>query len=113
MAILGRYRILEIVESCIWLIIALAATIVFVGIWKKCLKAHETCEQHGESNFWWCYRSYSGRAKMEGTFGLIMATVFGGVPIIAAFISQTYNLLYWILVPELKFLELFKDIMAS
>lgn len=113
MAILGRYRILEIVESCIWLIVALAATIVFVSIWKKCLKAHKACEEHGESNFWWGYRSYSGRAEMEGTFGLIMATVFGGIPIVAAFISHTYNLLYWILVPELKFLELFKDIMAS
>ena len=113
MAILGRYRILVIVESCIWLIVALAATIVFVNIWKKCLAAHKMAEEHREGNFWWGYRSYSGRAEMEGAFGLIMATVFGGIPIIAAFISQTYNLLYWILVPELQFLELFKDIMAS
>lgn len=113
MAILGRYRIFEIVKSCIWLIAVLAATVVFVSIWKKCLAAHKMAEEHGESNFWWNYRSYNGRAEMEGTFGLVMATMLGGIPIVATFVSQTYNLLYWILVPELKFLELFKDIMAS
>lgn len=112
MAILGRYRILEIVKSCIWLIIALIGVVIIGTLWKKCIRAYSICSQSEENNFWWDYSQYNG-CSPDGAFGLIIFTIIGGIPILAVIFSQTSNLLNWILIPELKFLELFKSIMAS
>ena len=109
--ILGRYRILQIVISAIWVIVALIALIVFICIWVKIFKAYQTCVKDEQSNLWWNWYSYRGYAdSTDFVFTAVLFTVIAAILIIPTLIIESGEILKWALVPEIQFLELFKSI---
>ena len=109
--ILGRYRILQIVISAIWVIVALIALIVFICVWVKIFKAYQTCVKDEQSNLWWNWYSYRGDAdSTDFVFTAVLFTVIAAILIIPTLIIESGEILKWALVPEIQFLELFKSI---
>lgn len=111
MDLLGRYRILQIVINSIWLAVALIALVVFICLWIKIFKAYLACIKDKQSNLWWNWLSYHGDA---GSTGFVVAVTFlsfiAAVLIIPTLIIEPGEILKWVFVPEIQFLELFKSI---
>ena len=110
--ILGRYRILQIVISSIWLVAALIALVVFICLWIKIFKAYLTCKKDKKSNLWWDWLNYHGDA---GTTGLTSTIIFlsaiaAAFLIIPTLVIEPGKILEWVFIPEIQFLELFKSI---
>ena len=111
MELLGRYRILQIVINAIWLAIALIALVIFIVIWIKIFKAYLACSKNKEDNLWWNWLNYSGRASSTGVvFTMAMISVIACLFIISTLICMPEAILEWLIVPEIRFLELFKSI---
>lgn len=111
MDILGRYRILQIVVNAIWLVVALIALVVFIMIWIKIYKAYLACSKNKEDNFWWNWSDFT--YSTDSTVALyIMALIsaFAFVFIVPTLICMANNILEWLIIPEIQFLELFKSI---
>ena len=109
--ILGRYRILQIVISSIWLVIALIALVVFICLWIKIFKAYLACEKDKKSNLWWNWFSYHGSAGSTGfTFTMICLSAIAAFLIIPTLIIEPGEILKWVFIPEIQFLEFFKSI---
>lgn len=109
--ILGRYRILQIVISSIWLAVALIALVVFICLWIKIFKAYLACNKDKQSNLWWDWSGYYGKADTTGF--VIAATVLSAIAfflIIPTLIIEPGEILNWVFIPEIQFLELFKSI---
>ena len=56
MDILGRYRLMEIVYSCLWIVIQSAFIVYALVVFVKCFKASDKIRTTKQDNFWW----YSG-----------------------------------------------------
>ena len=113
MDLLGRYRILQIVISGIWLAVALIALVVFICLWIKIFKAYQTCIKDEQSNLWWDWYSYRGGADKTGfVFTAVLFTVIAAILIIPTLIIEPGEILKWAFVPEIQFLELFKSIIG-
>ena len=109
--ILGRYRILQIVISSIWLAVALIALVVFVCLWIKIFKAYLACVKDKQSNLWWEWFSYHGNAGGTGLVTtVIILSAFAFLLIIPTLIIEPGKILEWVFIPEIQFLELFKSI---
>jgi hypothetical protein len=111
MDILSRYRILQIVINSIWLAFALITLVIFIGLWVKIFKAYLTCTKNQEDNFWWNWLNYSYEADSTGS--TFTAAVITGVVllfIIPTLIIMPGEILEWVFIPEIQFLELFKVI---
>lgn len=109
--ILGRYRILQIVISGIWFTAALIALVVFICFWIKIFKAYLACVNNKEDNLWWTWMSYGGRVDCTGfTFAAILITAIALFLIIPTLIIMPGEILEWVFIPEIQFLELFKSI---
>ena len=109
--ILGRYRILQIVNDSFGLVIALIALVVFISIWVRIFKAYLACEKDEKSNLWWNWFSYHGYAGSTGpTYTMIFLSVIVAPFIISTLIIEPGEILKWVLIPEIQFLELFKSI---
>lgn len=109
--ILGRYRILQIVISSIWSAVALITLVVFICLWIKIFKAYLACIKDKQSNWWWDWSGYYGRA--DTTAFVITAAVLSVIAlflIIPALIIEPGKILNWVFIPEIQFLELFKSI---
>ena len=110
--ILGRYRIMEIVSSSMALILCLAAIIVMIAVITKNIKAHTLMMKTKEDNFWWV-KGYSTN-WMTGMGGsIMMIAIMCGVFGIGFFFIVSQNLLEWIFVPEIQYLELLKGFIAQ
>lgn len=111
MDVLGRYRILQIVVNGIWFVIALIALVVFICLWVKIFKAYLICKKNKESNFWWTWLSYFDHADTTGPlFATVIITAIAALLIIPTLIVMPGEILEWIFIPEIQFLELFKSI---
>lgn len=109
--IFGRYRILQLIYCSLWIVVYIAIIIIFTILWVKVIKAYHTCKINEEDNFWWDDRSYG--LDMTGyTFALCAISVFGGIGVIAAFVHNVSEVLQWLLVPEIQFLDLLKGYVA-
>lgn len=109
--ILSRYRILQIVISSIWLAIALIALVVFICLWIKIFKAYLACVKDKQDNLWWNWFSYQGDADSTGF--VVAVAVFSFIAlflIIPTLIIEPGEILKWVFIPEIQFLELFKTI---
>jgi hypothetical protein len=109
--ILGRYRILQIVISSIWLAVALIALVVFICLWIKIFKAYLACTKDKQNNLWWNWLSYYENA--DGTGFVIAVAVLSALAfflIIPTLIIEPGEILKWVFIPEVQFLELFKSI---
>ena len=109
--ILGRYRILQIVISGIWLAVALIALVAFICLWIKIFKAYLACNKDKQSNLWWNWSSYHGDANNTGF--VVAVAVFSFIAlflIVPTLIIEPGEILEWVFIPEIQFLELFKSI---
>ena len=110
--ILGRYRLMEIIKMGLRMAlefgVILAALIVFI----KSIKAYKTINKTKENNFWWEQR-YDGSFELtfEGV-GLMVIMGFAGVAFLVAFSVDIGEILKWIIVPEIKYLEMLKGLMT-
>ena len=109
--ILSRYRILQIVISSIWLAIALIALVVFICLWVKIFKAYLACVKDKQSNLWWDWLSYHGDVGSTGfVFTVAVLSAIALLLIVPTLIIEPGEILKWVFIPEIKFLELFKSI---
>ena len=109
--ILSRYRILQIVISSIWLAIALIALVVFICLWVKIFKAYLACVKDKQSNLWWDWLSYHGDVGSTGfVFTVAVLSAIALLLIVPTLITEPGEILKWVFIPEIKFLELFKSI---
>ena len=104
--IFGRYRIFRLVGSSMWFVASICIMIILAMLWVKAIKARSICDKEHKNNFWWSYRSYG--ISMEGTFGLLIASVIGGAISLPMFATAMTEFLQWLLIPEIQFLELLK-----
>ena len=109
--ILGRYRILQIVIHSIWFAIALIGLVVFICLWIKIFKAYLACIKDKRSNLWWDWLSHCGNADGTGfVFAAVILTAIAFFLIIPTLIVEPGEILKWVFIPEIQFLELFKTI---
>lgn len=107
--ILGRYRILQIIDYTFSIIICICATIILWITWTKVIQSYKFCNKEHDKNFWWYYSSHWNEIKMNcPTEVLIYCTIFGFIAILYALYFNMHDLLNWIIVPEIKYLELLK-----
>lgn len=111
MDILGRYRLLEIISNCLWIIAEIAIIIFAIIVFIKSIKAYMNLKKIHEDNFWW-YRGYS--STYSTGFGMILMIVAGFLGLISLiFIPMDIdNILKWLIVPEIKYLEMLKGLVA-
>jgi hypothetical protein len=111
MDILGRYRLFELVSVSFWLLVEIAMLIVATIIFKKLLKGYVNIKESDESNLFWNHGYYgigpSGLSMVLMGIGVIFA-VSGMV----TFSIDIGNLLKWLIVPEIKYLEMLKGLMT-
>ena len=109
--ILGRYRIMEIVTSCLGVTMCLIGIIVMIVISTKCIKAYALLKSTKEENFWWV-KGYSTNwlTGLGGT--ILMIGVMCGVFGLSFFFVTLRDLLEWVFVPEIQYLELLKGFIA-
>lgn len=105
--ILGRYRILQIVGFSIWVLVFVVLATVLVRFWKPFISNYKSCSNNKERNVWFWYSSYWGEVKWSAPSCIYLTTliiylvfVIIGAPIVIN------ELLEWILVPELQYLEM-------
>ena len=111
MDVLVRYRILQIVVNGIWFTIALIALVVFICLWVKIFKAYLACSKNKEDNIWWNWLNYSCRVDRTGALvAIALITAIAALLIIPTLIIMPSEILEWIFIPEIQFLELFKSI---
>ena len=111
MDILGRYRLLEIISTCIWIFAETVFVVVSLIAIVKCIKASARIRKTKEDNFWW-YRGYSSTwMSGAGAIITISSAVLGGSSLFML-PMDIGKLLKWIIVPEIQYLEMLKGLMA-
>lgn len=111
MDILGRYRLLEIVSSCLWIVIQIAFIVYALVVLVKCLKASAKIRATKQDNFWW-YIGYSNNWMSGAGTVLLITAAFFGIASLFMLPMEVGDLLKWIIVPEIKYLEMLKGLMA-
>lgn len=110
MDILGRYRLLGIVSSCLWIVIQAAFIVYALVVFVKCFKASVKIKVTKQDNFWW-YSAYSANwMSNAGAVLLIIAGIFG-LTSLCILPIEVGDLLRWIIVPEIEYLEMLKGLM--
>ena len=111
MDILGRYRLLEIINNCLWIIAEISMVIFAIIIFIKCAKAYMNLKKTNESNFWW--RRGHSSTWITG-FGITLMFIAGFLGLISLlFIPMDIgDTLKWLIIPEIKYLEMLKTLMA-
>jgi hypothetical protein len=111
MDILGRYRLLEIISTCMWIFVEIVFVVISLIAIIKCIKASARIRKTKEDNFWW-YRGYSTTwMSGAGTTITILSVILGSSSLFALPMNIG-KLLKWIIVPEIKYLEMLKGLMA-
>ena len=111
MDILGRYRLLEIISTCMWIFAETIFVVISLIAIVKCIKANARIRKNKEDNFWW-YKGYNSTwMSGAGTIITILSAVFGGSSLFML-PMDVGKLLKWIIVPEIQYLEMLKGLMA-
>ena len=111
MDILGRYRLFELVNTGFWLIVEIVMAICAFLLFKGMAKDYMKIEADHEDNFW-LYRYYD--SSELSIFGFILIIIFIIMSVISV-ISIPINIVEmfkWLIVPEIKYLEMLKGLMA-
>ena len=112
MDILGRYRLLEIISTAMWIFAEVAAIIFALVVSIKCIKANNKIRITKEDNFWW-YKGYSTTWLSGAGATLVLAAVFfGGGAALFMIPINIGDLLRWVIVPEIQYLEMLKGLMG-
>ena len=108
MDVLGRYRAMQLIVSAIWIIASIGIVAIFVALWIKAIAAHGRALKECKSNIWWYYNTYSKSVSVNGALPLIICSVFIGSLVLLLFVASADEFLKWLLVPEIKYLEMLK-----
>lgn len=110
--ILGRYRLMEIINMGLWMVFEFSVVLIAVIVFVKGVKAYKTVNKTKGSNFWW-EQCYYGSIELSFEGGFLMVIMgFTGVAFLVAFSVNIGEILKWIIVPEIKYLEMLKGLMA-
>ena len=107
MDILGRYRLMEIVYSCLWIVIQSAFIVYALVVFVKCLKASDKIRTTKQDNFWW-YSGYTSNWLSGAGVVLVITAVISGVTSLCMLPMEVGDLLKWLIIPEVKYLEMLK-----
>lgn len=108
--ILGRYRLMGIVSSCLWIVVQAAFIVYALVVFVKCFKASVKIKVTKQDNFWW-YNAYSANwMSNAGAVLLIIAGIFG-LTSLCILPIEVGDLLRWIIAPEIEYLEMLKGLM--
>ena len=107
MDILGRYRLLKIVSSCLWIVVQAAFIVYALVVFVKCFKASVKIKVTKEDNFWWYSGYTSNWISNAGAVLIITACIFG-LTSLCILPMEGGDLLRWIIVPEIEYLEMLK-----
>ena len=110
MDILGRYRLLEIVSNCLWIVVQAAFIVYALIVLMKCFKASAKIRTTKQDNFWW-YSGYSSNWLSGAGTVLVITAGISGVASLCTLPMQVGDLLKWFIVPEIKYLEMLKGLM--
>ena len=108
MDILGRYRVMQLIVNAIWIIASIGIVAIFVALWIKAIAAHGRALKECKSNIWWDYSTYSKSVSVNGALPLIICSAFIGSLVLLLFVASADEFLKWLLVPEIKYLEMLK-----
>lgn len=111
MDILGRYRLFELATTGIWLFVEIAMLICALVIFKKMISSFIAFKKSNESNFWWQKGYYSNYLTGFGTTIMIIGiccAVFG----LTGVVIDIEEIFKWLIVPEIKYLEMLKGLMG-
>ena len=111
MDILERYRLFEIISASLWLLAEIIMLVIAIVIFKKIIENLMQIKQTNKDNFWWIsgYRSIDMTGFGTTLFVVgILLVVFSviGIPV------DIGLLLKWIIVPEIKYMEMLKGLMG-
>ena len=110
MDVLGRYRLFELTTTGIWLFVEIIMLVCALVIFKKMINSFISFKKNNESNFWWQKGYYSNYLTGFGTTIMIIGiccAIFGIVGVTVD-IEEIFK---WLIVPEIKYLEMLKGLM--
>ena len=108
MDVLGRYRVMQLIVSAIWMVAAIGIITIFVVLWINAIAAHGRALKECKGNIWWDYSTYSKSVSVDGVLPLMICSIFIGALVLILFVASTDEFLSWLLVPEIKYLEMLK-----
>lgn len=107
MDILGRCRLLGIVSSCLWIVVQAAFIVYALVVFVKCFKASVKIKVTKQDNFWW-YSAYSANWMSNAGAVLVITAGIFGLTSLCILSIEVGDLLRWIIVPEIEYLEMLK-----
>ena len=110
MDILGRYRLFELVSTGFWLIMEIIIVFSVFLILKRMVKDYKKIEADHKDNFWWkrCYGD--NELTLFGWVFFIISLLLGVTSVITIPIDIG-EMFKWLIVPEIKYLEMLKGLM--
>lgn len=111
MDILGRYRLFELVSTGFWLIIDVVIVFSAFLTLKRMTKDYMKIKVDHEDNFLWT-RRYGYNELTGFGWALFIISLLLGVTSIIATPIDIDEMFKWLIVPEIKYLEMLKGLMA-
>ena len=108
MDVLGRYRIMQLIVSAIWVVSYIGIIAIFAVLWTKAIAAHGRALKECKGNIWWDYSTYAKSVSANGVIPLIISSAFIGGLILMSLVESADEFLKWLLVPEIKYIEMLK-----
>ena len=112
MDILGRYRLFELVSIGFWLIMEVIMVICAFLLLKKMAKEYMKIKANNEDNFWWHKNYYKSNELTGFGWALFIISIILGVTSVISIPTDIGEMLKWLIVPEIKYLEMLKGLMA-
>lgn len=112
MDILGRYRLFELITTGIWLFVEIIMLVCALVIFKKMINSFIGFKNNNESNFWW-QKGYCSN-YLTGFGSAIM--IIGICCAVLGIVGASFNIeeiFKWLIVPEVKYLEMLKGLMTQ
>lgn len=111
MDILGRYRMFELVSTGFWLIMEVIMVFGAFLTLKRMAKDYMKIKADQKDNFWWQRRCGDNELTGFGWALFIISLLLSVICIIS--IPFDINKMFkWFIVPEIKYLEMLKGLMA-
>ena len=111
MDILGRYRMFELVSTGFWLIMKVIMIFGAFLTFKSMAKDYMKIKADQEDNFWWQIHYDDNELTGFGLALFIISLLLSVICIISIPININ-EMFKWFIVPEIKYLEMLKGLMA-
>ena len=111
MDILGRYRLFELVSTGFWLIVEIMIAICALLLFKRMAKDYMKIKANNEDNFWW-HKCYGFNELTGFGWALFIISILLGATSVVLIPIDIGEMFKWLIVPEIKYLEMLKGLMA-